>query len=77
MLVLHEIVLYQFVGTLNSVEAYLESQVKGSAPKKPVINYGTWESAIYGLAHADELKPLRQQLYPERLPSFEPKLKPR
>lgn len=39
-----------------------------------VLHYGTWESAVYGLAHANELRPLRQQLYPERLPQFKPKL---
>lgn len=26
------------------------------------MNFGTWQSAIYGLAHADELIPLRKQL---------------
>lgn len=56
---------------------YLESHVEGSAPKKPAINYGTWESAVYSLANANELRPLRQQLYAEKLPSFQPKLKPR
>lgn len=26
------------------------------------MNFGTWQSAIYGLAHAEELIPLRKQL---------------
>lgn len=56
---------------------YLETHVEGSAPSKPAINYGTWESAVHSLAHSNELRPLRQQLYPERLPSFQPKLKSR
>lgn len=41
------------------------------------LHYGTWESAVYGLAHANELRPLRQKLYPERLPEFKPKLQPK
>lgn len=26
------------------------------------MNFGTWQSAVYGLAHAEELIPLRKQL---------------
>ena len=33
--------------------------------------------AIYGFAYAKELKPLRQKLYPERLPVVKPRLAPR
>lgn len=40
-------------------------------------HYATWQSAIYGFACAKELKPLRKQLYPERLPELKPKLKSR
>jgi hypothetical protein len=36
--------------------------------KSGLCHYGTWESAVYGLAHANELKPLRQQLFPQKLP---------
>lgn len=32
------------------------------------INVTTLESAVYGFAHADELKSLRKSLYPEPLP---------
>ncbi|XP_012280776.1 saccharopine dehydrogenase-like oxidoreductase [Orussus abietinus] len=64
----------KFNGEINSIESYL----KGWSTSKitgPQLHYGTWESAIYGLAHADELRELRSKLYPERLPNFEPKLK--
>ena len=32
------------------------------------INVATLESAVYGFAHASELKSLRKSLYPEPLP---------
>ena len=35
------------------------------------------QSAIYGFAYANELKPLRKKLFPERLPELKPKLKTR
>ncbi|OXA64880.1 saccharopine dehydrogenase-like oxidoreductase [Folsomia candida] len=54
-----------FGGDVNSVEEYVETD-NGGQPTK--IHYGTWQSAIYGLAHANELRPLRSQLYPEPLP---------
>lgn len=65
-----------FEGTLNSVETYLKGG-KTDDTSGPSINYGTWESAVYGLAHANELKDLRSQLFPTRTPTFTPKLQPR
>lgn len=41
------------------------------------INYATWECIVYGMAHAKDLAPLRKKLYPHRLPSMSPKLRPR
>nr|CAH0108525.1 unnamed protein product [Daphnia galeata] len=41
------------------------------------LHYETWQSAIYGFACANELKPLRKKLFPQRLPEFKPKLKSR
>lgn len=55
----------------------MEAHVEGPALPGPSLNYGTWESVVNGLAHAHELRPLRSKLFPERLPKFEPKLKPR
>ena len=43
----------------------------------PAINYGTWQSAIYGFAYAKELGPIRRALYPDRLPSPTHRLKSR
>lgn len=66
----------EFDGTVNSVETFLET--KSNRPDGgAVIHYGTWESAIYGLAHANELRGLRSQLYQSRLPNFQPRLKDR
>lgn len=66
----------QFGGVVNSVETYLRSYFDGEQPPPAGagIHYGTWESAVYGLAHANELRGLRTKLYPTRLPRFEPKL---
>ncbi|KAH8232748.1 hypothetical protein KR038_006880 [Drosophila bunnanda] len=68
-----------FDGTVNSVETFLESGIKegASGGASAGLNYGTWESAVYGLAHSDELRGIRQQLYPVRLPKFIPVLRPR
>ncbi|XP_032673153.1 saccharopine dehydrogenase-like oxidoreductase [Odontomachus brunneus] len=64
----------KFGGEINSVETYVE--FKG--PKTgPMINYGTWESAVYGLAQWNELRGLRAKLYPKKLPEFTPKLESR
>ncbi|GLV31174.1 Saccheropin dehydrogenase 1 [Carabus blaptoides fortunei] len=64
----------KFDGVVNSVETYLQTKAKTDVGGAR-IHYGTWESAVYGLAHANELRPLRTKLYPERLPQFKPKLK--
>lgn len=68
----------KFGGCVNSVETYLRSY----SSRRPelfssAIHYGTWESAIYGLAHANELRGLRTKLFKSRLPRFEPVLKNR
>lgn len=62
-------------GDVNSVETYLRTII----PNMPgaAINFATWQSAIHGFAHADELRTLRKALYPDRLPPVRPKLKPR
>uniref|UniRef100_A0A1B6HJK4 Saccharopine dehydrogenase NADP binding domain-containing protein n=2 Tax=Homalodisca liturata TaxID=320908 RepID=A0A1B6HJK4_9HEMI len=66
----------QFKGEVNSVETYLEIDHVGKVDSA-VLNYGTWESAVYGLVHAGELRTLRQKLFPTRLPALLPKLSPR
>lgn len=67
----------QFDGVVNSVETFLETSSKSKSTGGAVIHYGTWESAIYGLAHANELRGLRSQLFQTRLPNFQPRLKDR
>jgi len=66
----------KFQGDLNSVETYLE--LGSTVPKRGAqLHFGTWESAVYGLAHYSELRSIRQKLYTDRLPLFTPKLKRR
>ncbi|XP_044760757.1 saccharopine dehydrogenase-like oxidoreductase [Coccinella septempunctata] len=64
----------KFEGTLNSVETFLKTGSEDPALSGPAINYGTWESAVYGMANADQLRPLRTKLFPKRLPKLEPRL---
>ncbi|XP_064623760.1 saccharopine dehydrogenase-like oxidoreductase [Lineus longissimus] len=52
-------------GEVNSAENYVETE---SGPDGGGAHYATWQSAIYGFAHAHELKSLRKQLYPSPLP---------
>lgn len=67
-----------FDGVVNSVESYLQTSVTGDGSRGGAgIHYGTWESAVHGLAHSSELKELRKKLYEEKLPKFTPVLKPR
>lgn len=66
----------KFEGEINSVESYLNAwstvNVGGA-----MLHYGTWESVVHGLTHANELRGLRSKLFPERLPEMKPKLQPR
>lgn len=66
----------EFDGTVNSVETFLETK-SNKKTGGAVIHYGTWESAIYGLAHASELRGIRSKLFQSRLPNFQPRLKDR
>lgn len=69
----------EFNGTLNQVESYLKSYPidKNLKTKGAGINFGTYESAVYGVAHAGELKQIRRNLFPKRTPRFSPSLKER
>ncbi|GFY42239.1 saccharopine dehydrogenase-like oxidoreductase [Trichonephila inaurata madagascariensis] len=72
-----EILRKKFDGDMNSVETFLSAK----QPPGSTVNFGTWQSAIYGLAHADELKPLRKALkekvFSKSFPKPEYKLKAR
>lgn len=63
-----------FGGEINTIETYLKLSSTGNV-KGSLLNYGTWESAVYGMAHMNELRALRTKLYPTKLPKFTPKLK--
>ncbi|KAJ9586613.1 hypothetical protein L9F63_019806 [Diploptera punctata] len=68
----------QFQGDVNSVEVYVEFGAEDPSKSEGAgLHYTTYESAVYGLAHANELRPLRTKLYPNRMPSMKPKLEPR
>lgn len=64
----------KFDGEVNSIETYLNFWSKHNAGGGAFLHYGTWESAVYGFTHADELRGLRSKLYTTKLPSVEPKL---
>ncbi|XP_077232356.1 uncharacterized protein LOC143869092 [Tasmannia lanceolata] len=55
----------QFQGDLSGVEIIVDGK---STDEGPMLNFGTWHSAIYGYACANELRPLRQKLYRDILP---------
>jgi short subunit dehydrogenase-like uncharacterized protein len=60
-------------GDVNSIETFLT--VATPDLPGPVINFATFQSAIHGFANAYQLKDIRKQLYPQRLPSLSPRLK--
>ncbi|XP_031631125.1 saccharopine dehydrogenase-like oxidoreductase [Contarinia nasturtii] len=60
-----------FDGEVHSVETYLKSWTTGPASGAG-IHYGTWESAVYGLANAKELSSIRKKLFKEPLPYTKP-----
>ncbi|XP_003700852.1 saccharopine dehydrogenase-like oxidoreductase [Megachile rotundata] len=66
----------KFDGEINSIETYLKTWVTAKVTGA-VLHYGTYESLVYGVANSHELKTLRRKLYPEKLPTFKPKLKTR
>ncbi|KAG5331558.1 SCPDL oxidoreductase, partial [Acromyrmex charruanus] len=66
----------KFEGEMNAIEIYISVWLS-TDKKGPLINYGTWESAIYSLTQVKEVQALRTKLYPIKLPEFTPKLKSR
>ncbi|KAH9519579.1 hypothetical protein Btru_003066 [Bulinus truncatus] len=58
-------------GELTNIESYLETE---SGPEGAAINTGTYESAVYGVAHRNELSSLRKALYPDPMPKLEYRL---
>lgn len=65
----------KFEGTLNSVTAYIQlgaEKNKSGAPTRPLIGSGTWETFVHNVSTISEVKKIRKQLYPQRLPAYEP-----
>ncbi|CAF3398335.1 unnamed protein product [Rotaria sp. Silwood1] len=50
--------------------ALIESYLALNAPQatRGLIHFATWEAAVYGLHHANELKALRRKLFEQKLP---------
>lgn len=68
-----------FNGQVNAIESFMWFKYigPGTPEKGAALHYGTWESAIYGLAHANELRGLRSKLFKERLPVIGPVMRER
>ncbi|CAF1079350.1 unnamed protein product [Adineta steineri] len=56
--------------------AFIESflSMKHAKTTGGLIHYATWESAVYGVSHAKELKNIRKQLFQQKLPYSKYKL---
>lgn len=68
----------QFNGVVNSVDTYMRFYFeKGFKPTGPSVNFGTYHSAIHTIGAFFESQRLRRQLFPNPMPSFQPKLKNR
>lgn len=68
----------EFGGTVNSVESFITFRyLDNYQPTGASVNYGTYESVIWGVAHNNELRGIRNQLYKNKLPKFTPTLKAR
>lgn len=68
-----------FDGQVNAIETFMWFKYigPGTPEKGASLHYGTWESAVYGLAHANELRGLRSKLFKERLPVIGPVMRGR
>ncbi|ERL95526.1 saccharopine dehydrogenase-like oxidoreductase [Dendroctonus ponderosae] len=64
-----------FEGTLNSIETFMRTWTEKSC-KGPSVNYGTWESAVYGLSNSDNLREVRKEYAKkfDKVAAFAPKL---
>lgn len=64
----------KFGGEVNSTEVYLNAfDMKNIS--KPIANFTTLESLIYGLDHMDKLRDIRKKIFSKKLPDLKPKLK--
>ncbi|XP_076276701.1 saccharopine dehydrogenase-like oxidoreductase [Lasioglossum baleicum] len=66
----------KFDGEINTIESYLKTWTTAKIDSA-LLHYGTYESAVYGVANHNKLRELRRKLFPERLPALHPKLEKR
>lgn len=65
----------KFEGTVNTIETYLSAWfINRYVPSGAGVHYATFESAVHGFVHANDLRELRKKLYKTRLPKLQPKL---
>ncbi|XP_071797123.1 saccharopine dehydrogenase-like oxidoreductase [Asterias amurensis] len=64
----------KFPGILNTVESFVALQ---SGPEGSAGHFTTYQSAIHGIAHSDELPKLRKKFDWKPLPKYTPKLEKR
>jgi len=64
----------QFEGDLNSVEGFLSFK---TGPEGTKINFGTWQSAIYGVGTVSETAKQRKLLYASSMPRSQHPIKKR
>lgn len=65
----------KFEGTVNTIESYLSAWfINKYTPTGAGVHYATYESAVHGFAHANDLRELRKKLFTTRLPKLLPKL---
>jgi short subunit dehydrogenase-like uncharacterized protein len=63
-------------GPVNTIETFLKCTTPPDE-SGAVINFATWQSAIYGFSMAHELKSVRRAMFPDRLPKLKPALEKR
>jgi short subunit dehydrogenase-like uncharacterized protein len=64
-----------FEGTVNSIETYLNRWfIDNCKPSGAGVHFATFESAVHGFVHADDLRALRKKLFKNPLPKLQPRL---
>lgn len=67
-----------FQGTINSIETYLNRWFKSDyQPSGAGVHYATFESAVHGFIHANDLRELRKKFFKNPLPKLQPRLENR
>lgn len=64
----------KFGGEVNSTEIYF-NVLNIEKINKPIANFATLESFIYGLVNINKIRDIRKKLFLEKLPHLKPKLK--